>query len=76
MTCFFPGDQFFMFLAHQVKYLVTLDPWLQTGHTDLKIKRSLGFQCPKYYETGHNYEAHSSKLSMLSVYLIEFFAMF
>ena len=54
MTCFFPGDQFFMFLAHQVKYLVTLDPWLQTGHTDLKIKRSLGFQCHKYYETGHN----------------------
>ena len=28
---FFPGGQFFMFLAHQVKYLVTLDPWLQRG---------------------------------------------
>lgn len=54
MACFFPGGQFFMFLAHQVKYIVTLDPWLQMGHTDLKIKRSLGFQCHKYYETGHN----------------------
>ena len=51
---FFLVTNFFMFLAHQVKYLVTLDPWLQTGHTDLKIKRSLGFQCHKYYETGHN----------------------
>ena len=54
MTCFFLVTNFFIFLAHQVKYLVTLDPWLQTRHTDLKIKRSLGFQCHKYNEIGHN----------------------